>query len=100
MRSSDRNGGRDTLGTEFLREACRHELRQSVFLALRQESDAVVIFNNVKVPWVDFFLLNDVQQSREMYFRTPSHVMGNHQSIVRYHEKLKIILDSPTKRPR
>jgi 4-hydroxyphenylacetate 3-monooxygenase len=56
------------------------------------ESDAVVIFDNVKVPWEHVFLLDDVQQSREMYFRTPSHVMGNHQSIVRYHEKLKMIL--------
>src|SRR5215831_459063 len=56
------------------------------------ESDAVAIFDNVKVPWERVFLLDDVQQSREMYFRTPSHVMGNHQSIVRYHEKLKIIL--------
>ena len=56
------------------------------------ESDAVAIFDNVKVPWERVFLLNDVQQSREMYFRTPSHVMGNHQAIVRYHEKLKLIL--------
>lgn len=56
------------------------------------ESDAVAIFNNVKVPWERVFLLNDVQLSREMYFRTPSHVMGNHQAIVRYHEKLKLIL--------
>src|SRR5262245_54660581 len=45
------------------------------------ESDAVAIFDNVKVPWERVFLLDDVQQSREMYFRTPSHVMGNHQSV-------------------
>ncbi len=56
------------------------------------ESDAVVIFDNVKVPWERVFLLDDVNLSREMYFRTPSHVMGNHQAIVRYHEKLKLIL--------
>ena len=56
------------------------------------ESDAVAIFDNVKVPWERVFLLDDVTQSREMYFRTPSHVMGNHQAIVRYHEKLKLIL--------
>jgi 4-hydroxyphenylacetate 3-monooxygenase len=52
----------------------------------------MVIFDNVKVPWERVFLLDDVQQSREMYFNTPSHIMGNHQSVVRYHEKLKIIL--------
>ena len=56
------------------------------------ECDAMVIFDNVKVPWERVFLLDDVQQSREMSFNTPSHIMGNHQSVVRYHEKLKIIL--------
>lgn len=56
------------------------------------ESDAVVIFDNVKVPWERVFLLDDTQLSREMYFKTPSHVMGNHQAVVRYHEKLKLIL--------
>ena len=64
----------------------------SPFSSRFDESDAVAIFDEVKVPWERVFLLDDVQQSREMYFRTPSHVMGNHQSIVRYHEKLKIIL--------
>lgn len=62
------------------------------FSSCFDESDAVVIFDNVKVPWERVFLLDDVVLSREMYFRTPSHVMGNHQAIVRYHEKLKLIL--------
>ena len=62
------------------------------FSARFDECDAMVIFDNVKVPWERVFLLDDVQQSREMYFNTPSHIMGNHQSVVRYHEKLKIIL--------
>jgi 4-hydroxyphenylacetate 3-monooxygenase len=64
----------------------------SPFSSRFDESDAVALFDNVKVPWERVFLLDDVQRSREMYFRTPSHVMGNHQSIVRYHEKLKIIV--------
>jgi 4-hydroxyphenylacetate 3-monooxygenase len=56
------------------------------------ESDAVVIFDNVKVPWERVFLLDDITLSREMYFLTPSHIMGNHQAVVRFHEKLKVIL--------
>jgi 4-hydroxyphenylacetate 3-monooxygenase len=64
----------------------------SPFSSRFDESDAVAIFDNVKVPWECVFLLDDVVLSREMYFRTPSHVMGNHQAIVRYHEKLKLIL--------
>jgi 4-hydroxyphenylacetate 3-monooxygenase len=62
------------------------------FCSRFDESDAVVIFDNVKVPWERVFLLDDAPLSREMYFKTPSHVMSNHQSIVRYHEKLKLIL--------
>jgi 4-hydroxyphenylacetate 3-monooxygenase len=55
------------------------------------ETDAIVIFDNVKVPWESVFLLDDVVLSREMHFRTPSHVMGNHQSVVRFLEKLKLM---------
>jgi 4-hydroxyphenylacetate 3-monooxygenase len=64
----------------------------SPFASRFDESDAVAIFENVKVPWERVFLLDDTVLSREIYFRTPSHVMGNHQAIVRYHEKLKLIL--------
>ncbi len=56
------------------------------------ESDGVVVFENVKVPWEHVFLLDDVGMSREMYFTTPSHVMGNHQAVVRFLEKLGLIL--------
>ncbi len=62
------------------------------FTARFDESDAMVVFENVEVPWNRVFLVDDVVVSREMYFRTPSHVMGNHQSVVRFHEKLKLIL--------
>jgi 4-hydroxyphenylacetate 3-monooxygenase len=55
------------------------------------ETDAVVIFEDVKVPWENVFLLDDVVMSREMYFKTPAHVMGNHQAITRFHEKMKVI---------
>jgi 4-hydroxyphenylacetate 3-monooxygenase len=62
------------------------------FTSRFDESDAMVIFEDVKLPWNRVFLVDDVVLSREMYFRTPSHVMGNHQSVVRFHEKLKIVL--------
>jgi 4-hydroxyphenylacetate 3-monooxygenase len=56
------------------------------------ESDAVVLFEDVKVPWERVFLLDDAVLSREIYFRTPSHVMGNHQAVCRFLEKLGVIL--------
>jgi 4-hydroxyphenylacetate 3-monooxygenase len=72
----------------------RHALGpiDSPFSSRFDESDAIVVFEDVKVPWEHVFLLDDVQLSREMYFRTPSHIMGNHQSVIRFHEKLRFIL--------
>lgn len=63
----------------------------SPFTSHFDESDAVIVFENVKVPWEKVFLLDDVTTSREMYFKTPAHVLGNHQAVVRFHEKLRVI---------
>ncbi len=62
------------------------------FSSRLDEFDAIVVFDKVKVPWGRVFLLDDVTLSREMYFKTPSHVMGNYQAIFRFLEKLKFIV--------
>jgi 4-hydroxyphenylacetate 3-monooxygenase len=70
------------------------------FSSRYDESDGVVVFENVKVPWEHVFLLDDVGLSREMYFKTPSHVMGNHQA--RLFASLRssaLFLVSPIRRP-
>jgi 4-hydroxyphenylacetate 3-monooxygenase len=64
----------------------------SPFSSRFDESDAVLVFEDVKVPWEDVFLVDDAVLSREMYFRTPSHVMGNHQAVCRFLEKFGVIL--------
>jgi 4-hydroxyphenylacetate 3-monooxygenase len=64
----------------------------SPFSSRFDESDAVVLFEDVKVPWENVFLTDDAVLSREMYFKTPSHVMGNHQAICRFLEKFGVIL--------
>ncbi len=56
------------------------------------ESDSVVVFDEVKVPWERIFSHDDPQLSRELYFRTPSHCFGNHQSNVRYWAKLQLLV--------
>lgn len=56
------------------------------------ESDAVVVFEDVLVPWERVFLLDDPALSRDCYFQTPSHVMGNHQAVCRFLEKFAVIL--------
>ncbi len=64
----------------------------SPFSSRFDESDAVVVFEDVKVPWERVFLLDDAVLSREMYFNTPSHVMGNHQALCRFLEKFGVVL--------
>ena len=64
----------------------------SYFSSRFDETDAVLVFDRVHVPWEKVFVFDDHQLSREIYFKTPAHVMGNHQSMVRFAEKLKLIL--------
>jgi 4-hydroxyphenylacetate 3-monooxygenase len=56
------------------------------------ETDAMVIFDRVKVPWERVFVHDNAEMSRGIYVQSPSHSMGNHQSNVRFLEKLKLIL--------
>jgi 4-hydroxyphenylacetate 3-monooxygenase len=56
------------------------------------ESDSMVMCENVKVPWERVFVLDDAVLSREIYIRTPSHCYGNHQSNVRLWSKLRLIV--------
>ena len=56
------------------------------------ETDSMVLFEDVFIPWEKVFVHDNPAMSREIYIRTPSHVMGNHQSNIRFAEKLKLIL--------
>jgi 4-hydroxyphenylacetate 3-monooxygenase len=56
------------------------------------ETDSMVMCDNVKVPWERVFVMDDALLSREIYIRTPAHCYGNHQSNVRYWSKLKLIV--------
>ncbi|MBM3518886.1 MAG: hypothetical protein FJX56_13705, partial [Alphaproteobacteria bacterium] len=56
------------------------------------ESDCVVVCDNVKVPWERVFVHDDIALSRDVYFRTPAHTLSNHQAAVRYRSKLKLLI--------
>jgi 4-hydroxyphenylacetate 3-monooxygenase len=56
------------------------------------ESDSVVVFDEVKVPWERVFCHDDAPRSREIYIKTPSHSFGNHQANVRFWAKLELLL--------
>ena len=54
------------------------------------ETDAIVLCENVKVPWERVFCINDATHSYRIYNLTPSHCYGNHQSNVRFLAKLRL----------
>ena len=56
------------------------------------ETDSMVMCDEVKVPWERVFVHNDAILAREIYIRTPAHCYGNHQSNVRFHEKLRLLV--------
>jgi len=56
------------------------------------ETDSIVLFEDVRVPWERVFVHDQAVLSREIYIRTPSHSFGNHQSNVRFWSKLQLLL--------
>ena len=56
------------------------------------ESDSMLLCDEVKVPWEKVFVHDDAILAREIYIKTPSHCFGNHQSNVRYWSKMRLIV--------
>ena len=56
------------------------------------ESDALVIFDQVFVPWENVFVYRDVGLVRAQFFETPAHVLGNNQAQIRLATKMKFVL--------
>lgn len=56
------------------------------------ETDSLVVFNDVFVPWEDVFVYRDIKKVREQFFRTPAHILGNNQAQTRLVTKSKFIL--------
>ena len=62
-------------------------------LAFRyDESDCIVVCEEVKVPWEAVFTHDDIPLSRQVYLRTPAHTLSNHQAGVRFRSKLRLLL--------
>jgi 4-hydroxyphenylacetate 3-monooxygenase len=56
------------------------------------ESDCMLVFKDVKVPWEKVIVHDNPGLSRNIYIRTPSHIMANHQCNVRFATKLRFML--------
>ncbi|MGQ0652647.1 MAG: 4-hydroxyphenylacetate 3-hydroxylase N-terminal domain-containing protein, partial [Betaproteobacteria bacterium] len=61
------------------------------------ETDSMVMCDEVKVPWERVFVHNDAILAREIYIKTPVHCYGNHQSNVRFHAKMQLIVGLASK---
>jgi 4-hydroxyphenylacetate 3-monooxygenase len=56
------------------------------------EIDALLVLDDVFVPWENVFCHRNLQLCRDQWWRTPSHSYGNHQSQVRYAVKLRFLM--------
>jgi 4-hydroxyphenylacetate 3-monooxygenase len=56
------------------------------------EGDAVVFFDDVKIPWERVFVHRDLRMAQAQWHETRAHVIQNHQCIVRLMVKLRFLL--------
>lgn len=56
------------------------------------ENDAVVFFDDVKIPWDRVFVHRDIRMMQAQWHETRAHVMQNYQCIVRLSVKLRFLL--------
>ena len=61
------------------------------------ETDSMVMCDNVKVPWERVFVHMDAVLARDIYIKTPGHCYGNHQSNVRFHSKMQLVVGLASK---
>ena len=56
------------------------------------ETDCFVVLDNTFVPWERVFVYRNVELCRDQWFKTPSHLYGNHQAQARFAVKLRFLV--------
>ncbi len=56
------------------------------------ETDCFVVLDNVFVPWEQVFIYRNIEICRDQWWKTPSHLYGNHQAQARYATKLRFMI--------
>ena len=56
------------------------------------ETDALVVFDRVLVPWERVFIYKDVAITRAQFYDTPAHVLGNFQAQIRFAVKAEFLV--------
>jgi 4-hydroxyphenylacetate 3-monooxygenase len=86
----------NTNGLKILSRKSYEASAPSVFdnpLASRfDENDAVLYFDDVKVPWDRVFIVDNVEMCQKQFHATPAHVYQNYQAMVRLSVKLRFLI--------
>jgi 4-hydroxyphenylacetate 3-monooxygenase len=56
------------------------------------ETDSLVVFDDVFVPWDQVFVYRDLELVRDQWWKTASHVLGNSQAQIRLWTKLDFLI--------
>ena len=56
------------------------------------EMDALVVMNDVLVPWENVLFHNNIALCRDQWWKTPAHALGNHQAQTRWSTKLRFLM--------
>jgi len=82
-------------GLKILSRKSYEAAASSVFdnpLASRfDENDAVLYFDDVKVPWDRVFIVDSIEMCQKQFHATPAHVYQNYQSQIRLSVKLRFL---------
>ena len=86
----------NTKGLKILSRKSYEAASTSVFdnpLASRfDENDAVLYFDDVKVPWERVFINQDTEMCMKQFHATPAHVYQNYQAQIRLMVKMRFLL--------
>ena len=55
------------------------------------ETDALVVYDDVFVPWEHVFVYKNLDICRDQWFETPAHILGNNQAQIRFVTKLRFL---------
>jgi 4-hydroxyphenylacetate 3-monooxygenase len=56
------------------------------------ETDALVVYDDVFVPWENIFIYRDLQRTYGQFVDTAAHVLGNYQAQIRFISKLQFLV--------
>ena len=56
------------------------------------ETDSLVVYDNVFVPWEQVFVFKNLELCRRQWWETPAHIMGNNQAQIRFTTKLRFMM--------